>query len=214
MTVQVFTFNVFQTNCFVCHDQGEAVVIDPGCADPKEQQAVVAYIQKHNLTVSHLLLTHAHIDHIFGCAFLSEQYGQSFQMHRSDLPLLKHGPEQARLFGVSFQAAPENVLFLEEGDCVTFGGIEWKVLLTPGHSPGSICFFDEVNRLVFSGDVLFQHSIGRTDLWKGSLSQLMGSIFQKVLPLGDDVKVYPGHGPTTTVGIERLQNPFLTGEYT
>ncbi len=213
MHVQRFTFNPFQTNCFVCSSEGEAVLIDPSSMTPEELRAVDDYVGDHDLVVQHLLLTHAHIDHIFGCAYFAKRFDMSFQMHREDVPLLANAEEQARMFRVSIDPPPRTSNFLKEGDVVQFGGVSLGVLHTPGHSPGSICFYDEPSRAVISGDVLFQGSIGRTDLWRGSLPELMRSIFEKLMPLGDEVRIYPGHGPETTIGRERTSNPFLTGGF-
>ena len=213
MTVKVFSFSSFQTNCYICHSGNDAVLVDPSCVTPWEQKVVLDYFERHTLTLRHLLLTHAHIDHIFGCAYFTEFFDLPYKMHRADQSLLLHGQEQARMFGVPFESPPPSDYYLDDGDTVTFGESTWKVLFTPGHSPGSICFFDEDNRFVIVGDVLFQGSIGRTDLWKGSMSQLMTSISNKVLPLGDDIKVYPGHGPATFIGSERQMNPFLRGGF-
>lgn len=212
MTIRTFTFNPFQTNCYVCHaPSGEAALIDPACATAREQQALLDYVAEHGLTVRHLLLTHAHIDHIFGAAPMAEALGLPLQMHRADAPLLAHAVDQGRIFGVEVVPPPEPGGWLDEGDVVRVGDACWEVLHTPGHSPGSVCFFDRAARYVIAGDVLFSGSIGRTDLWEGSLPTLMTSIFQKLLPLGDDVRVYPGHGPSTTIGREAASNPFLTG---
>ncbi len=210
MTVKTFTFNPFQTNCFVCHDEGEAVLVDPSGTTPRDHRAVLDYVGREGLTVRHLLLTHGHIDHIFGCAFFAAHFGQSFRMHRDDVWLLRSADEQASLFGFALEQPPVPEAFLEEGDAVSFGGATWEVLHTPGHSPGSISFYDRAGGFVIAGDVLFRDSIGRTDLWKGSMPQLMTSIFQKLVPLGDEVTVYPGHGPSTTIGRERRYNPFLS----
>ena len=212
MTVQTFTFNPFQTNCYVCHDGGEAVIVDPSSVTEAEQQAVVAYLDEHGLAVRHLLLTHAHLDHIFGCAFFAAHYGLDWQLHRDARPFLERAPEQAAFFGVPMEAPPPpSGAFLDDGDTVRFGAAVWQVLHTPGHAPGSLCFYDPATGFVLAGDVLFAGSIGRTDLPGGSLPVLMHSIFQKLLPLGDDVTVYPGHGPATTLGHERRTNPFLVG---
>ncbi len=212
MTVETFTFNPFETNCYVCHDAGEAVLIDPSCYSAPERQAVVAYLERNDLTLRHLLLTHAHIDHIFGCAFFADKYGMSWQMHRADAPFIQRSQEQALMFGVPMEAPPPPEAFLDEGDAIQFGRATWEVLHTPGHSPGSVCFYDAAGGFVVSGDVLFMGSIGRTDLPGGALPVLMHSIFQKLVPLGDAVRVYPGHGPATTIGRERLANPFLTSD--
>lgn len=210
MTIKSFTFNPFQTNCYVCHDGSRAVLIDPSSHTPEERALVLDYIDRQGLSVEMLLLTHAHIDHIMDCAFFAKHFGQAFQMHASDVPLLLRAQDQGRMFGVEVEPPPSPGRLLSEGAVLTVGSSTWQVLHTPGHSPGSICYYDEKNRFVISGDVLFQGSIGRTDLWQGSLPQLMASIFDKLLPLGDDVTVYPGHGPATTVGAERTTNPFLT----
>ncbi|MEX0821112.1 MAG: MBL fold metallo-hydrolase [Rhodothermales bacterium] len=211
MNIQRFTCNPFQTNSFVCHDGGEAVLVDPSCSTDEEIERVERYIDERELSMRHLLLTHAHIDHIFGCSHFAKRYGMGFKMHREDRKLLAAAGEQARMFGVSIEEPPEPEGFLQEGDEVAFGDVVLDVLYTPGHSPGSISFFDAASKQVLSGDVLFQGSIGRTDLWRGSMPELMQSIFQKLVPLGDEVVVHPGHGPVTTIGRERASNPFLTG---
>ncbi|GIV59678.1 MAG: MBL fold metallo-hydrolase [Rhodothermaceae bacterium] len=213
MTIKTFTFNPFMTNCYVCHAAGEAVLVDAAASTPKEQQAVLDYVEANDLTVRHLLLTHAHIDHIFGCAAFARHFGLSFKMHRDDLPLLDRAQDQGILFGLEVESPPPVQHFLDEGDTLRFGGHAWEVLHTPGHSPGSICFYDAAGGFVLSGDVLFQGSIGRTDLWRGSLPELMASIYQKLMPLPDETRVYPGHGPATTIGRERTHNPFLTGSF-
>lgn len=209
MQVQAFTVNPFAENTYVCHDAGEAVVIDPGCSTLGERQAVLDYLATRHLTVRHLLLTHAHIDHIIDCAFFARHFNQRFQMHQADVPLLENADTQARMFGVEIEPPPLPGALLAEGDTVAVGEATWRVLHCPGHSPGSICFYDAENGFVIGGDVLFQGSVGRTDLWKGSMEQLMTSIHRKLLPLDDHTLVYAGHGPPTTIGRERAANPFL-----
>ena len=210
MEIRRFTFNPFQTNCYVCHDGTEAVIVDPSSAEEMEHQVVERYVEENSLEIRHLLLTHGHIDHIFGCAHFARKYGLGWQMHREDVPLLARAEDQASMFGVPIEAPPEPEVLLSEGDRIYLGESELEVLHTPGHSPGSICFFERGAGAIVAGDVLFQGSIGRTDLWRGSLPELMQSIFQKLVPLGDDVRVFPGHGPDTTIGRERAVNPFLT----
>ncbi|MGI9174268.1 MAG: MBL fold metallo-hydrolase, partial [Rhodothermales bacterium] len=179
------------TNSYVCHDAGEAVLIDASTHTQAEQETVVRYIEENNLTVRHLLLTHAHIDHIFGCAFFAERYAKGWQMHRADVPFIDRAEDQAVAFGIGLERPPQPQQFLEEGNLISFGRTELRVLHTPGHSPGSVCFYDEQEGAVLSGDVLFQGSIGRTDLPQGSMPQLMQSISEKLLPLGDETQVYP-----------------------
>ena len=210
MEIRRFTFNPFQTNCYVCHDGTQAVLVDPSSSTDREHEVVERYIDGAGLEIQHLLLTHGHIDHIFGCAHFARLYGLGWQMHREDLPLLSRATDQAAMFGVAIETPPEPESFLSEGDRIRIGETDLEVLHTPGHSPGSICFYDRGAGVVIAGDVLFQDSIGRTDLWRGSLPELMASIFQKLVPLGDDVRICPGHGPETTIGRERAANPFLT----
>ncbi len=209
MQIQGFSCNPFQTNCYVCHSGGEGVLIDPSCSTPEECARVERYIADQNLTIRRLLLTHGHIDHIFGCAHFARAFGMGFWMHRDDRTFILQADEQARAFGTSIETPPEPEGFLDEGDRVSFGDASLEVLHTPGHSPGSISFYHADSQAVVSGDVLFHGSIGRTDLWRGDLPELMQSIFGKIVPLGDAVRVWPGHGPDTTVGAERQTNPFL-----
>ena len=133
----------------------------------------------------------------------------AWQMHRSALPFLERSQEQALFFGTPLDPPPLPDTFLDEGDTIQFGEAEWQILYTPGHSPGSICFYDASAGFVISGDMLFMDSIGRTDLPGGNLPTLMTAIYQKLIPLGDATTVYPGHGPATTIGRERQANPFL-----
>ncbi len=218
MIVQSFTVSPFSENCYVVHAEGEAALIDPGTESREEKALVMNFIESNNLRVRHLLLTHAHIDHIFGCAFFAEKFGadadfKGWQLHDADLPLLAHAPVQAEMFGVRITPPPEPTRFLIEGDVIELGGSSFSVLHAPGHSPGSVCFYNEADGFVIGGDVLFQGSIGRTDLWEGSFPTLIDSIKTKLLPLPDQTIVYSGHGPATTIGQERQTNPFLTGEY-
>lgn len=209
MIVQKYTFNPFQTNTFICHDDGEAVIVDASAFGTDDVELMTKYIEDNNLTVKHLLLTHAHIDHILGCVALSEQFGLDWRLHTSDIPLISRSADQARLFGIEMDEKPIHTEPIDEEDVISFGNIRWSTVLTPGHSPGSVSFIDAQNRVAVSGDVLFQGSIGRTDLWQGSLPVLMRTIYEKLLPLGDDYQVFCGHGPNTTIGDERRTNPFL-----
>ena len=209
MTVKSFTFNPFQTNCFVCHEKGEAAIIDPSCQHTSEIETLLDYVKANKLSVRHLLLTHGHIDHIFGCKAIADAFGMGFKMHQSDEPLLEQAPMQAQMFDVTMEKPPMPAEYLDEGDTISLGDSTWSIIHTPGHSPGSICFVDDANGFVIAGDVIFYNSIGRTDLWQGSLPTLMQSIFQKIMIMDDAVKLYPGHGPATTVGRERTSNPFL-----
>ncbi len=209
MTIQAFTFNPFGTNCFVCHDGGEAVIVDPSSSSESEHQVVREYVAKEGLTVTQILLTHAHIDHILGCAAMADAFSVGIFVHADDRIIYHAGPAQSSMFGVALDDLPELQGTLNPGTPVQIGSTVWDVLHTPGHSPGSVSFHDADAGVVISGDVLFSGSIGRTDLFGASLPVLMESIFQVLLPLGDSTVVHPGHGPSTTIGEERVHNPFL-----
>jgi len=210
MQVEAFTFNSFMTNCYVCHDDGEAVLVDASCATAAERREVLDVIEEKDLDVRHLLLTHAHVDHIFGCRAFEEHFDARFQAHEAAVPFIERAEEQAVAFGVEVDPPSVPTTFLAEGDTVSFGGVTLEVLHTPGHSPDSISFVDEASQQALTGDVLFQNSIGRTQgLPETSRDQLLTSITEKLLPLGDEMRIYPGHGPETTIGRERYQNPFV-----
>ena len=210
MHVESFTFNPFMTNCFLCHDRGEAVLIDASCDTEAECAEVMGVIEEHGLDLRHLLLTHAHVDHIFGCRFFEEQFGQRFKAHEAAVPFIERADEQATAFGVEVEPPSVPTTLLAEGDTISFGDVTLEILHTPGHSPDSISFVHRPSRQAVTGDVLFQNSIGRTQgLPETSRTQLLNSITEKLLPLGDDFAIYSGHGPATTIGQERAQNPFV-----
>ncbi len=210
MTVHSFTCNPFQTNGYLVDADGEVVIIDPSCASTEETDDVCGLIDASGAKLSRILLTHAHIDHIFGVQALVDRYGAAVHVHASDKPLLAQGAAQAALFGVDLTVPSGPFTHLTPGEPLRIGSRPWDILHTPGHSPGSVTFVDRAERVAFSGDVLFMGSIGRTDLWKGSLPVLMQSIFQQLVPLGEDMRILPGHGAATTVGQELATNPFLT----
>jgi len=210
-TVRSFVFNGFRAKCYICHSQGEAVIVDPGCASPEEQRLVINYLETHQLKLRHLLLTHAHYDHFYGGAFLAAHYQMGLRMHEADLSLLHQGGSQAGRRDVVEE--PPLGRYLEDGETLTFGDITWRVLHTPGHSPGSVCFHDAVNQFVVSGDVLFRSAVGSILMPGGSsLVQLLESIQSRLMTLPDETLVYPGHGPPTAIGTERTSNPWLPSE--
>jgi len=216
MHIQSFVVSPFAENCYLVHADGEAALVDPGTAAAAEREAVEAAVEAAGVRVRHLLLTHAHIDHVFGCAHFAKRYGADadhggWQLHPADVPLIELAPVQAELFGVPLVPPPAPTHLLAEGEGIELGSHRFRVLHTPGHSPGSVCFYAEAEGVLLGGDVLFQGSIGRTDLWEGSMPVLMRSIREQLLTLPDETVVYPGHGPTTTIGQERRTNPFLSG---
>lgn len=205
-----FTFNPFQENTYVLYDdQGEAFVIDPGNSNAEENKALSDFIDQKKLKLKRLLLTHAHIDHILGVRYVFDRYGLLPEVHHNDLFFVDRMAQSAAMYGIHCEQAPAPGRFLNEGEKVVLGKYEFDCIFTPGHSPGSISFYNQENKLLISGDVLFRGSIGRSDLPMGDHESLISSIKEKLLPLGDEVKVYSGHGPSTTIGHEKLNNPFL-----
>jgi hydroxyacylglutathione hydrolase len=199
----------FEQNCTLlwCEASRQAVVIDPG-GDLERIRQTIAQV---GVTVEKIWLTHGHIDHAGGAAELKESLGGVLieGPHRADLFLLEHLAETGRSFGLSGGRNVTPDRWLDDADQVRVGELVFNVLHCPGHSPGSVVFFNLDQRLVIVGDVLFRGSIGRSDLPGGDSQTLIRSITDKLLPLGDDVAVIPGHGPTTTIGHERMANPFL-----
>ena len=213
MTLQTFTFNPFSTNGYLLASGGEAVLIDAPSHRADEHAAVVAAVTAAGLTVRHLILTHGHLDHVFGCAALADAFGLGWAMHRADEPFVRRAEDQARMFGVQLPApVPTPTLWMHEGDVFTFGDARLVAREAPGHSPGSVVLVGEgaAAGVVVAGDVLFRGSIGRTDLPLGDLPTLLRSIETVLMTLPDATRVLSGHGGETTVGVERRTNPFLT----
>jgi hydroxyacylglutathione hydrolase len=197
-------------NCSILGDEAtrEAIVIDPG----DEIDRVRAILQQHRLQVKYIVATHAHIDHVGGIQKLQQATGASVLMHAADLPLYQNLAAQAAWLGIESPGTAQLKDFLKEGDVLRVGSFSLEVLSTPGHSPGSISLLlSGEGQKLFSGDTLFKGSIGRTDLWGGDYHQILASIRNKLLPLSDETPVFPGHGPSTTLGEERESNPFLKG---
>jgi hydroxyacylglutathione hydrolase len=208
--IKAFTFNPFQENTYLLYDDTkECIIIDPGCYTDAERNTLVKFITDNQLKPVKLINTHCHIDHVLGNKFIAEHYDLVLEMHEADLPTLLAVPSYAGTFGIEAAPSPEPGLYLEEGDIVKFGNTELKVLFTPGHSAGSISFYSEVDETVIVGDVLFMQSIGRTDLPGGDYDTLIKSIQTKLFTLPDVTKVYPGHGPATAIGLEKMNNPFF-----
>lgn len=210
--VVCLTFNPFQENTYVVYEteNHQAFIIDPGCLGQAEEQRLFATLEELKLSPIRLINTHCHLDHVYGNAAVAEKYGLKLGIHRLEIPVLDAVPHINQAYGLPpMTPSPAPDYFIEEGEVLTLGASSFEVLLTPGHSPGSICFYNRAEHYVIAGDVLFQQSIGRTDLPGGDFDTLMGSIHTKLLPLDDQTVVYPGHGPSTTIGAERKGNPFL-----
>ena len=211
MQIQVFTFNQFFENTIIVFDKTkECVIIDPGCYTISEKDTLQKYISTNNLIPVKLINTHCHIDHILGNNFIAKTYDLELEMNANDMELIKSSNEIAQLYGFTdYEMSPLPKKFLNEGDTLEFGNSQFKILFTPGHAPGHISLYSEKDGLLISGDVLFNNSIGRTDLPGGNYDLLIESIKNKILTLNDNTIVYCGHGPSTTIGNEKLNNPFL-----
>ncbi|KQR69561.1 MBL fold metallo-hydrolase [Pedobacter sp. Leaf176] len=211
ISIKIFTFNAYSENTYVLFDETrECVIIDPGMYDGTEQNEIVAYIKEKNLNPVLLLNTHCHLDHIFGNKFVFDTYGLKPQFHKGELSVLQAVPAYAPQMGFSrYELSPEPENFLEETGTVNFGNSSLELIFAPGHSPAHLCFYNEADGFLIGGDVLFYGSIGRTDLPGGNHQQLIENIKTQLFPLPDAVKVYPGHGPATTIGFEKEHNPFF-----
>ncbi len=222
MIIEEVTVTAFQqhTRILGCEQTRLAICIDPG----DDSKAIVEAIDKHGLELQAIAVTHAHLDHIGGVAALKKlKPAADVMLHKEDEFIYDALPEQAAWIGIprnqwaamglDFAAPPKVDGYWEDGQTYRVGELAFQVIHCPGHTPGHVVLFEPTERKVFVGDVLFAGSVGRTDLPGGSTDQLLDSIMNKLLPLGDDVEVYSGHGPVTTIGRERLTNPFLTGVY-
>lgn len=208
--VATFTFNPFAENTYVIYDEsGEAVVVDPGNYEPAEDSRLSDFIAENKLRPVLIANTHAHVDHVLGAAYVKNRFGIPFALHLQEEPILRSVKVYAPHYGFHAYDEPAADHWLQEGGKITFGSSEMDIIFVPGHSPGHIAFYSAEDRVLLAGDVLFRGSIGRTDLPGGSHQTLIRSIIEKVFVLPDDVTVYPGHGPSTTVGYERKNNPFF-----
>ena len=211
MKIKKFEFNMFPVNCYVLSDEtGEAVIIDAGCFYPEEKQMLKDYLSDNNLTLKHLLCTHLHLDHIFGNPFLFQEYGVRPEGNQQDEFWLEQASAMARSFGFIYEEKqPSLGRHICDNDIISFGNSQLKAINVPGHSPGSIVFYCQEASCIFAGDVLFYGSIGRADLNGGDYDVLRKGIQDKLFILPDETRVYPGHGPSTSIGYEKNNNPFF-----
>ena len=211
MKIARLIFNPIQENTYIIWDDTlEAAVIDAGNMNERENEVLAKFIADNSLKPKYALNTHGHFDHLLGVDFLREKYGVQLAMNSKDEFLLKGASVSAELFGVKADALPEAIdVDLEGKESIKFGNTELKIIPTPGHTPGHVAFYEPESKVLFTGDTLFRESIGRTDLPGGDYSWIMRSIIENILPLGDDVKIYPGHGETSDIGHESMYNPFV-----
>ena len=208
--IKVFTFNPVQENTYILYnEQNDCIIIDPGCYFDAEKEELKSFISLHKLQPKVLLNTHCHLDHVFGNKFIAEEYNLTLNTHLLEKEILQMAPASGLMFNLPFDNYQGEVIYLKEGDVVSLGNDKLEVIHAPGHSPGSICFYCEKQHFIIGGDVLFQRSIGRTDLPYGDHEELLRNIKGKLFKLPAHVQVYPGHGAATTIGYEIKENPYL-----
>ena len=210
LNIRIFHFNMIQVNTLVCYDETKSgVIVDPGMGSAEEQQMLLNFITKENIDIKFILNTHPHIDHVLGNDFCVKEFYAPLVVHEAGLPIYKNAAADGATFRFPNYDYPKPDIFVNDGEELHFGNQVWEVLYTPGHANGSICLYDKKNKFVIVGDVLFVGSIGRTDLPTGNFHQLIQSIQEKLLTLEDETLVIPGHAETTSIGNEKINNPYL-----
>ena len=208
--IKSFAFNPFSENTYIIFNENKnAFIIDPGDFSEVENNILNQFIVDNELKVQNILLTHAHIDHVLGLQKAFDKYKVPILMHELEKEILDRNPMDANRFGFFFKPFEGEISYLNENEIISVDEDEFKILHVPGHSPGHIAFYSEAQKFIISGDVLFEGSIGRTDLYKGDAQELLKSIREKLFVLEDETKVYNGHGNPTTVGFEKSYNPFF-----
>lgn len=208
--IKSFTFNPFSENTYVVFNENKnAYLIDPGNFTDAETTALQQFIENQGLKIQNILLTHAHIDHVLGLQKMYDLYKVPVLLHEIEKEILDRNPMDANRFGFFFKPFEGIIQFIKENEIVKLDEDSLKILHVPGHSPGSVAYYSEAEKLMISGDVLFEGSIGRTDLYKGNYEQLIESVQTKLFVLDDETKVYSGHGNPTTIGFEKTYNPFF-----
>ncbi len=211
MNIARLIFNPFQENTYVLWDDSrECVVVDAGCYMPREENELTEFVRNKGLKPVMLVNTHGHVDHLLGVAAMKEEWNVPFALHGDDRFLVESARMHGALYGFEVKEIPQVEIDLKGRETLSFGNTVLRILHTPGHTPGHVCFFEPESKTLFSGDTLFRESIGRTDLPGGDYGWIMKSIVDRLLPLGDEVTFYPGHGPESTIGHEVLYNPFVT----
>lgn len=210
LVVKSFTFSPVQENTYVLYnEQKQCCIIDPGCYFEAERDELKTGIEKAGLTPVLLLNTHCHLDHVFGNKFVHDTWGLDLHLHEKEKPVLDFAPLSGERWQLPFDNYNGPLVYLKEGNFIKIGEDQLEIRFTPGHSPGSVSFYSAADGFIIGGDVLFNRSIGRTDLPGGSMDTLVESIRTQFFTLPDETKVYSGHGPVTTVGYEKANNPFV-----
>ncbi len=205
-----FEFNPFRVNTYLLYNEdSECIVVDPSNSNKAEDEILFGFIRENDLDVKLILNTHGHVDHLLGVKVVKEKYNVPFFIHSDDMFFVKAAVEHGAVFGLDVRKPPEADKSIDEGQEVFLGSEKIELIHVPGHSPGSLVLFVEGSNIAITGDVLFQGSIGRTDLQGGNYEQLIGGIKDKLLVLDQNCIVYPGHGPSTSIKAEKESNPFL-----
>ncbi|MFI3261677.1 MAG: MBL fold metallo-hydrolase [Rikenellaceae bacterium] len=211
--IKVFAVNPFREVTYVVSDESskECVIIDAAASEVKERERIENYISKNELSVKLLINTHCHIDHILAINYFKNKYGVEFAASESETLIVESAEASARMYGLPTDDdfVPTIDKFLNDEDIITFGESSLKVIATPGHTIGGVSFYHEETKTLFTGDTLFKGTIGRTDLPTGDYDVLMGSILYKILPLGGETTIYPGHGDHSSLAQEAMHNPFV-----
>ena len=210
MNIQAFTFNVFSENTYVLFNpDGSGLIVDPGMNEINERRRFQAFLKDKGITPTHILNTHCHIDHILGNKWCKETFQIPLWIPDGEQSMLDSLSQVAKMYGLTAEPSPDADYLMKEGDHLVSDATRWQMISAPGHSPASICLYEEDGKILIAGDVLFFESIGRTDLPGGNHRLLLQNIHEKLMALPDEVVVYPGHGPATTIGHERRHNPFI-----
>ena len=211
LKLKSFVFSPIQENTYLLYNEfNDCLIIDPGCYFSEEKDELKGFITQSNLLPRMLLNTHCHLDHVFGNKFVAETWALTLQLHEKEKKLLDYAPTSGLMYNMPFDNYAGDYIYLKEGEVVKLGEDELTVIEAPGHSPGHICFYCAKQNFIISGDVLFNRSIGRTDLPGGNHETLLKNIREKLFVLPDETVVYSGHGPVTTIGEEKRENPFLS----
>ena len=210
LNIHIFQFNPFSENTFVLYNENKnGVIIDPGNWNEKETEALENFIKEKEIKIANILLTHAHIDHVLGLQWAYNTYKVPVKMHEEEQDVLNRNPMSARNYGFDFKPFSGKIEFLNEGEKYCIDEDCFDIFHVPGHSPGSLAFYNETQKFVISGDALFQGSIGRTDLYRGNHEQLLESIRTKLFTLPEETDVFCGHGSATQIGFEKNHNPYF-----
>lgn len=210
LKIKSFEFSPIQENTYILYNEfKDCAIIDPGCYYDEEKDQLLQFILQAGLKPKMLLNTHCHLDHVFGNKFISEKFALTLHIHENEKPVLAFAPASGLMYNLPFDNYTGEFVFLNDNEMIKLGEDELQVILTPGHSPGSLSFYSEKDKFVISGDALFFRSIGRTDLPLGNHDTLINSIREKLFSLPGETSVYSGHGPVTTIGEEKTENPFF-----